>query len=160
MKALAKFLTVVTVLVLLAGGYVIWASELGVSPAGTLVESAADRTDAFESIRQTAAVGGSGVTLYADGMLGEPDEYVFVTYTLRLRNSNVLNAEWLQLELTPQEGDVLLLASSVEDVPAFSEQLYTVVLLTSRNTASYARSAELTYYVYGHEHKAALQLAS
>ena len=52
MRGIAKFLTLVTVIVLLACGYVIWASELSVSSAGAVVESAADRADAFESIRQ------------------------------------------------------------------------------------------------------------
>ena len=34
---------------------------------------------------------------------------------------------------------------------AFSEGLVTVVLMTDRSTAGYARQATLTYYVYGHE---------
>lgn len=150
MKAIAKFLTVVTLLVLLAGGYIVWASELHVLPESGVVESAADRAQAFENLLSAAHIGSTDVSVYSD-ISGTADQYSFVTYTLRLRNGNILPAEWLQIHLTPQPGDVLLVKSTVEDVPGLSEKLLTVVLLTERSTASYARTAALTYYVYGHE---------
>ena len=157
MKAIAKFLTVVTLIVLLAGGYVYWAAALQVLPESGLVESAADRVQVFDNIVSTARVGSSDLIVYSDTS-GSAEQYSFVTYTLRLRNMNALPAEWLQLDLTPQQGDVLLVKASTEDVPAFSEKLLTVVLLTDRSAASYARSATLTYYVYGHEFSIPVQL--
>ena len=160
MKAIAKFLTLVTVLVLLAGGYVIWASELKVAPGGAVVESAADRAQAFEGIRQSAETGSADLVMYADSIDYGADQYVFVTYTLRLRNLNALPAEWMQLDIVPQEGDVLMVKATIEDVPAFNEQLFTVVLMTDRTVASYARSATLTYYVYGHEISIPVQLST
>ena len=151
MKAIAKFLTVITVLVLLAGAYVVRASQLKILPASGLVESAADRAQAFESIIASARVGSDELAVYSDGLPLNPEQYVFVTYTVKLRNLNALPAEWMELSLSPQPEDILLVKATVKDVPAFSEQLVTIVLLTDRATASYARSAELTYYVYGHE---------
>ena len=158
MRAFAKFLTVVTVLVLLAGGYVYWAAELKVTPGGGLVESAADRASAFESIRQSSEIGSPDLIMFQDSIDYGPDQYVFVTYTLRMRNVNVLPAEWLQIDLAPQTGDVLMVKATVEDIPGLSEQLVSVVLLTDRTTASYARSATLSYYVYGHEYSVPVQL--
>ena len=158
MKALAKFLTFVTVLVFLAGGYIYWAAEINVVPGGGLVESAADRTSAFESIRQSTELGSPDLIMFEDAITAGPDQYVFVTYTLRLRNRNILPAEWLQIDLIPQAGDVLMVKATVEDIPGFSEQLVSVVLLTDRTTASYARSATLSYYVYGHEFSVPVQL--
>lgn len=157
MKAIAKFLTVVTLIVLLAGGYIYWAAALQVLPESGLVESAADRVQVFDNIVSTARVGSSDLIVYSDAS-GSAEQYSFVTYTLRLRNMNALPAEWLQLDITPQQGDVLLVKASTEDVPAFSEKLLTVVLLTDRSAASYARSATLTYYVYGHEFSIPVQL--
>jgi len=151
MRAIAKFLTLVTVLVLLAGGYVIWASELKADSAGGTVQSAADVPEAFSGICQSAQVGSPDLVMYANNVDYGADQYLFITYTLRLRNANALPAEWLQLDIAPQQGDVLMVKSSVEDVPAFSETLLTVVLMTDRATGSYARQATLTYYVYGHE---------
>ena len=158
MKALAKFLTFVTVLVLLAGGYIFWATELKITPGGGLVESAADRASAFESIRQSTEIGSPDLTMFQDSITSGAEQYVFVTYTLRIRNMNLIPAEWLQIDLTPQAGDVLMVKATVEDIPGFSEQLVSVVLLTDRTTASYARAATLSYYVYGHEYSVPVQL--
>lgn len=160
MKAIAKFLTLITTLVLLAGGYIVWASEITASPVGGTVESAADRVEAFEGIRQSAQLGAANLLMYKPEIEQGAEQYVFVTYTVRLRNLNALPAEWLELSLTPQEGDVLMVKSSVEDVPAFGEELVTVVLMTDRTAASYARHATLTYYVYGHEVSIPVQLST
>lgn len=160
MRGIAKFLTLVTVIVLLACGYVIWASELSVSSAGAVIESAADRADAFESIRQMSEVGSTDIVMFRDGVEGEAADYSFVTYTLRVRNLNLLDAEWLQLELSSADGDVLMLKPTVEDVAALNEQYLSVVLMTNRLTNSYTRSATLTYYVYGHAVSIPVQLTA
>ena len=151
MKAIAKFLTLVTALVLLAGGYLVWASEMKAAPAGGTVESAADRIEAFNGICQSAQIGSSDLVMYENSVDYGAEQYLFITYTLQLRNLNALPAEWIQLEIEPQQGDVLMVRSDVADIPAFSEGLVTVVLMTDRSTAGYARQATLTYYVYGHE---------
>lgn len=158
MKALAKFLTFITVLVLIAGAYIYWAAELKVTPGGGLVESAADRASAFESIRQSSEIGSADLIMFQDSIDYGPEQYVFVTYTLRMRNMNLLPAEWIQIDIAPQAGDVLMVRATVEDVPSFDEQLVSVVLLTDRTTASYARAATLSYYVYGHEFSVPVQL--
>lgn len=153
MRAIAKFLTVVTVLVLLAAGYVIWAAELKVAPAGAVIESAADRAEAFQNIYQSMQVGSADLEIFtAETIDPSPEQYMFVTYTLKVRNLNALPAEWMQLSITPEDGDVLMVKPTVEDAPAFNEQLVTLVLLTSRNAADYVRTATLNYYVYGHEY--------
>jgi len=92
MKAIAKFLTVVTMLVLLTIGYIFWAAELKVTPGGGLVESAADRASAFESIRQSTEIGSPDLIMFQNSITAGPEQYVFVTYTLRMRNMNILPA--------------------------------------------------------------------
>lgn len=159
MRAIAKFLTVVTVLVLLAGGYVIWAAELKVSSAGALIESAADRAEAFQNIYESMQIGAPELEVFASENIDpDPAQYMFVTYTLKVRNLNALPAEWMQLNIQPQDGDVLMVKPTVEDAPAFNEQLVTLVLLTSRSAADYVRSATLNYYVYGHEYSVPVTL--
>lgn len=158
MKAIAKFLTFITVLVLAAGGYILWAAELKVTPGGGLVESAADRASAFQSIRESSQIGSPDLVMFQDSIDYGAEQYVFVTYTLRMRNMNAIPAEWLQIDIEPQAGDVLMVKATVEDIPAFSEQLVSVVLLTDRTTVSYARAATLSYYVYGHEYSIPVQL--
>ncbi len=160
MKALAKFLCVVVLLVALTGLYIFHACDVTVTSGGGLVESAADRIQAFDSIRYSMTVGSSSLVPYQTGISGNADQYVFVTYTLNLKNTNLLPVEWIQIDLQPQKGDVLMLKPAVEDVPPFSEGIITLVLMTDRAAASYARSATLSYYVYGHEFKIPVQLTT
>ena len=160
MKALAKFLCVVVLLVVLTGLYISHACDITVTSGGGLVESAADRIQAFDSIRYSMTVGSSSLVPYQTGIGGNADQYVFVTYTLNLKNMNLLPVEWIQIDLQPQKGDVLMLKPAVEDVPPFSEETITLVLMTDRAAASYARSATLSYYVYGHEFKIPVQLTT
>jgi len=73
---------------------------------------------------------------------------------------NLLPAEWLQIDLEPQKGDVLMLKPAVEDVLPFNEEYITLVLMTDRSAASYQRSATVRYYVYGHEFSRSIQLVA
>lgn len=160
MRAIAKFLTFITVVVLLAGGYLIWACELKVSPAGVVVESAADRPETFQSMYDASLVGSPNYIFFTqDPLVPDAAQYSLVTYTLKVRNLNALPAEWMQLDVEPKSGDVLIVKPSVEDAPAFNEQVVTVTLMTDRATSDYIRSATLSYYVYGHEYSLPLQLS-
>lgn len=160
MRGIAKFLTLVTLLVLLLCGYVVWASDLSVLSCGAVVQSAADRSDAFENIRQMTSGGSDDLIMFKEQIDSGAEQYSFVTYTLRLRNLNLLAAEWLQIDLTPSGGDILMLKPSTEDVPAFNEQLLTFVLMTDRSTADYRRDAVLTYYIYGHAFSIPVELTA
>ena len=159
MKALAQFLLVITLIVAVLAGYVIHAANIAVTPSGTLVESAADRQSAFDSLSQSAAVGSPDLILYGAQPSADSSQYVFVTYTIDLNNSNLLPVEWIQIALEPQGSDVLMIKPSIEDIAAFSAEQITLVLMTTRS-ASYTRNATLTYYVYGHEFNVPLVLGS
>ena len=46
-----------------------------------------------------------------------------------------------------------MIKPSIEDITALNSEKVTLVLMTARNNATaYSRNAEVTYYVYGHEH--------
>lgn len=161
MRSLAKFLAVVTLIVAVLGVYLVQASEISVAPAGALVESAADRQSAFDSLTQSAAVGSPDLVLYNTDIAADPSEYIFVTYTVKISNRNLLAAEWLQISLEPQSGDVLMIKPAIEDISPLSSADVTLVLMTSRsNSTSYTRNASLTYYVYGHEYTVPLTLGA
>ena len=151
MKAFAKFLTVVTVLAALAACYIVWASDARVSVEGYRVESAADRPDSFAGIVAAARAGEQSIELFSGSPIGDSaDQYVFVTYTLRVRNMGLVPFEWLELSLDNQEGDILLVKPTVSDVPALNQSLVSFTLMLDRNIANYERSATFSYYAYGH----------
>ncbi len=161
MKSLAKFLAVVTLIVVLLGVYLVRASVISITPAGALVESAADRQSAFDSLTQSAAVGSPDLVLYNADISADPAEYIFVTYTVKISNRNLIAAEWLQISIESQSGDVLMIKPSIEDIAPISSADVTLVLMTNRsNSTSYSRNATLTYYVYGHEYTVPLTLGA
>ena len=159
MKAFVKFLAVVTVLAVLFAGYVVWAADSSVSYQGYQVESALDRSDAFNGVISAARSGGDSVVSYDISNIGAAEQYEFVTYTVKISNRDVLPLEWIDIQLTSQTGDVLMVKPTISDVPAFNQALVSFSLLVDRNAASgYQRSATLTYYIYGHAKTVALNL--
>ena len=159
MKAFVKFLAVVTLLAVLFAGYVVWAADASVSYAGYQVESALDRSDAFNGVVSAAQSGDDSVVRYDVSYIGGADQYVFVTYTVKISNRDILPLEWIDIQLNNQSGDVLMVKPTISDVPALNQALISFSLLVDRNAAAgYQRAATLTYYIYGHARTVELEL--
>ena len=150
MRVFAKFLTVITVLALLLAGYIVWASDAQVSAEGYKVEAAADRVDSFNGVVSALRSGSDNIVSYSTDAIGSPDQYVFVTYTIRVRNSDVIPFEWIDLAIESKAGDVLLVKPTVQDIPALNPSLLSFTLMAERGIVDYERQATLSYYVYGH----------
>jgi hypothetical protein len=151
MKVFVKFLAVVTVLAVLFAGYVVWASDATVSYEGYQVESALDRSDAFNGVVSAARSGDDSVVIYDISNIGSTEQYEFVTYTLKIANRDILPLEWIDIQLNNQSGDVLMVKPTISDVPALNQALVSFSLLVDRNViSSYQCTATLTYYIYGH----------
>lgn len=159
MKAFVKFLAVVTLLAVLFAGYVVWAADAAVSYEGYQVESALDRSDAFNGVVSAAQSGDDSVVRYDVSNIGSAESYEFVTYTLKISNRDILPLEWIDIQLNNLNGDVLLVKPTISDVPALNQALISFSLLVDRNAAAgYQRAATLTYYIYGHAKTVELEL--
>lgn len=150
MRFLAKFLAFIAIVALLATGYVIWAADVGVASQGYVVESAADRAETFENIKNAIRGGTDGITVYGDGTIGNAEDYIFVTYTLQLRNRDVVPFEWVEMTVKNLPGDVLMIKPLIQSVPAFNETAISFTLMMDRGAVTYARDVVIGYYVYGH----------
>ena len=150
MRVFAKFLTVITVLALLLAGYIVWASDAQVSAEGYKVEAAADRVDSFNGVVSALRSGSDNIVAFQNSVTGGADQYVFVTYTIRVRNSDFIPFEWIDLALESKAGDVLLVKPTVQDIPALNQSLLSFTLMAERGIVDYERQATLSYYVYGH----------
>lgn len=158
MKAVAKCLTVLALLVLLALAYMGYASRLIVTYSGVNVASCADHPQTFETVRDYALRGTADVTVFtgAPGMSAE--DYKFITFSVNVRNLNVLDAEWMDLTVTPRTGDLMQVNSRVTDLAGFNSDTMTVILVCDRGVTDLTREATLSYYVYGRYHEIALTL--
>ena len=78
---------------------------------------------------------------------------------MKISNRDVLPLEWIDIQLTSQASDVLMVKPTISDVPALNQSLVSFSLLVDRSAASgYQRSATLTYYIYGHAKTVKLEL--
>ena len=114
MKAVAKCLTVLALLAVLALAYVHYASRLIVRYAGVNVASCADYQQTFDTIRDYAQRGTADVTVFTEAPGYNSGDYKFITYTVDVRNLNALGAEWMDLNVTPKQGDLLQVNSKVD----------------------------------------------
>ena len=147
MKTLAKFLTGLTVAVLLAIGYYVLSSRLLASATVDIVP-ATDRVEEYERIQNDVAAG-----LY-EGLdaLDTIDAYYFVTLNVSARNFSLFPAEWAQLTARADEKDALIFSSDSgpKDIPAFGTGTFSVTVFT--RSRDRARSGWLEYYVFGRLH--------
>ena len=151
MKIFAKVLTVITLTAVLLAGYVVWAATAQVSAEGYRVEAAADRADSFEGVVGALRSGSESIVAYDANSVGAVEDYVFVTYTLRVRNADLVELEWIDLTLNSQPGDVLLVKPTVQDIPALNQSVLSYTLMVERAAVpNYERTAALSYYIYGH----------
>lgn len=158
MKAVAKCLTVLALLAVLALAYVHYTSRLIARYAGINVASCADYQQTFDTIRDYATRGTSDVTVFTEAPGMDSGSYKFLTYTVDVRNLNVLGAEWMDLTIEPKEGDLVQVNSKVTDLSAFNSETMTVILLCDRSVTDLTRQATLSYYVYGRYYEIALTL--
>lgn len=119
------------------------------------VEKAADFAALQKAMDQGALLG----TAYVDELPGSSLDYTFETYTFRLKNGGLLDAEMVEVEPVPVEGDQLsyttLDASQVNDnvtVPARQERDAWCVVLANADQDELLRRQRkfrITYYIWG-----------
>jgi len=101
--------------------------------------------------------------LFSGRVFGETDalnaqNLSFVTYTVRLKNNGFFPAEWISLDVTPLEGDVLQLENGGANVLyAGAQGDLSVTLLTTLNPPQQERTVEIVCYVFGRKQTVRVQ---
>lgn len=150
MKYLALFLTLCVLAVGCVAGYELLNTQLRVTGLGLKAVPAAERATEF-SILQTAMSRGSlEGTVFKNGELGDAAGYTFKIYTIRLKNTGLLPAEMVEVQLSPLSGDVLYYGETSEAVvnPGGTRDVWVSLLTTDSDKT--ARDLYITYYIWGH----------
>ncbi len=122
------------------------------------VTPAAQEEAAFDAVRAQLDEGLFGGRLFAQEASASAEECTFVTYTVRLKNNGFFPAEWISLDVTPLEGDILQLENGGANVLLSGTQGdMQVTLLTKRNPAQQAREITLECYVFGRKQTIRMQ---
>ena len=132
----AAILMVFVLLLSLAGvGYVYLTATVTVTATGVATLEASAQPDTFNSLRQQLEEGSVAGTVFTDTVGDDPEQYKFVTYRVQLKNNTWLDAELVELAVTPRDGDVLQLeGGSSVTLTARSGGTYEATILTGINS--------------------------
>lgn len=149
-----KYFAIITVLILIATlvgvGYMYMNSNVFVEAVGVIATDAVSQYDLYEELRDQLRLGAVAGTPYIGATeLAGPENYQFLTYTVRVRNNTSVPADMVELQVTPMAGDVLQIGS-FEDVklPAGQSVDATATILADANMHS-IREVTITYYLWG-----------
>ena len=149
MKPLAIILVILVLAALVGVGYLYFTSNLTVSFSSVVATDPVNQTEAFSQIR-TAVENETFIgTRFSSEQLGDPEDYLFYTWTVHLENKSFLPADTVEIQITPMTGDVLLLGDTEEhSLDSRRTADLTATVLTSRGMHS-VREATVTWYVWG-----------
>lgn len=124
---------------------------------GGTLRASVSRTDAPASdypnefmLVQSILEGAGANELYSDEPLDDAAKYTLVALSVTLSNVGLFDAEWLNVQLQPLEGDVAVyyMEGDTTDVPSRGTGGVRLKLIT-RASANAPRKLSIQYYVYG-----------
>jgi len=148
MAAIASF-SLLLVMVLLVG-YLFLTAQVQVVEIQVKGTPAAADTQGFENLKNSVLDGTFQGTLYQKPLeWKDADEYVYLTYTIRLRNNCLVPIDMVEAQVVPQSSDILQVAQlEVRSLDLKSEGDLTVTILAPKDTHS-VREMIVTYYLWG-----------
>ena len=149
MKALSILMLLVFIASLVGVGYVYLTANVTVTATGIGVTEASAQPELFEELKtqvQEQAVIG---TAYTTVVPEEAADYKYCTYRVQLKNNCLLDAEMVELQVTPRDGDVLEIGNqSVQTLKAGEETIFEATILTRLDSYT-GREINITYYMWG-----------
>lgn len=149
-----KYFAILTVLILIVTlvgvGYMYMNANIYVEAVGVIATDAQSQQALFEELQTQLRLGAVVGTPYTAALeLAGPEDYQFLTYTVRLRNNCSVPADMVELQITPMAGDILQVGSSQDvKLPAGQTVDATATILTGVNMHA-IREVTITYYIWG-----------
>lgn len=142
-------LSLLVVMVVLVG-YLFMTAKVEIVDISATGISAANDPAAFETLKKAVQEGTFQGTLYQKPLQWkDADEYVYLTYTLRIRNQCLVPIDMIEVQVVPQADDILQLADyQVKSLDLKSEGDLTVQILASKDTHP-VREMIVSYYLWG-----------
>jgi hypothetical protein len=87
--------------------------------------------------------------MFSQEEIGDAAEYAFITYTLELSNQCLVPIDMIEIQVIPQDGDVLQIGDfEVHSLQPKTSGIVTATILTLKDNHS-VREVLITYYVWG-----------
>ena len=150
MKALAITALIATIAGALAVLYALNTMTPVIEQATLLVTPAQQAQDIFDGVLAQVGSGTFTGRIFAQPGQLDSQKCTFVTYTVRLSNKGFFPAEWISLDVTPVQGDVLQLDNVQANVlSGGSTGDIAATILHAGDTAQTQRSYTIHCYVLG-----------
>ena len=141
--------TLLLVMVCLVG-YLFLSSEVQVTNISAQGISAGNNPEAFEKLKSAVSDGTFQGTLFQKPLEWKPaSDYVYIEYTLTLRNNCLIPIDMIEVQIVPQSTDILQTADlDVHSLDLKSEGSIKTSILSPKD-AHPVREIIVTYYVWG-----------
>ena len=150
MKYVAWLLMLVLLLAIVGVGYVYVTAQVVAESTMVSFVSAGERADLVEDYRRRLENGTLHGTVFEERIEGAPEDYLFLTYTVRLRNDCFIAADMVEMQVVPWDGfDILQPGDERARAlqPRSRGDLSATVL--SRWGTHSVREVVITYYMWG-----------
>lgn len=150
-------MAILVAVALALGAYTLINARLTVVSVTADVSPAFERQEEFTALQTAMDRQALLGTPYAEDLPGSSMDYNFLTFTFRLKNPGMIDAEMVEITPVPATGDRLsyatLDASQVNAnrvIPAHSEgDLWCVVVADAGSDEATQRAFRVTYYLWG-----------
>lgn len=148
MAAIAAFSVLVVMIMLV--GYLFMTAEVRIEQVSAQGIPADNNPEAFEKLVSSVKEQSfQGILFQQPQEWKDASEYVYLTYTIRLRNDCLVPIDMIEAQVVPQSNDLLQIGSS--EVRALNPKAsgeFQVQVLAPKDTHA-VRDLIITYYVWG-----------
>ena len=149
MKKLAIVLGTLLVICLGLLGYVYFTADITVDTIQTVAMDAATQQPTFDAIQQQMELNQFIGTIYEDTVPRAVEEYQFIVYTIRLKNTSAIPAERVEVQVNPVQGDVVQIGDTLKRTLApLSQGDINATILTRKGVHAH-RQLKITCYLWG-----------
>lgn len=149
MKTAAIILIVLVLAAVCAVGFLYLNANLDVRFVSCIATDGIDQLETFNALKKKVENSTFVGTRFSSDAIGTADQYQFLTYTVNLDNHAYLNAEVVEIRITPMQGDILQLGEETEhDLHSGESMDLSALILTARNMHS-VREATVSWYFWG-----------
>lgn len=159
MRIVASLFLLITLVVFLFFGYCYVGTEMEIVGIHPDIMPASEVPDTFHTIRHQLDINAfTGDVLYPELQLSDkPEDYAFLTLTVRMRNNGFLPQDYIRLQALNLSTDLLQLpAERTPSLNARTTADFQTTLLIPAENATAARGMRITYYVMGKPYEVAL----
>ena len=154
MGRIMKVLAIAVLLITIAGAGALLYAVNNLSPvvvqAGVVATPAWQAQDVFDAAAAQLVNETFRGRVFGDAAGLTAQDCVFLTYTVRLENKGFFPAEWVSLDMHPEDGDVCQLDNySANVLGSRTQGDIAATLLTSTDGTNTQRSYTVTCYVLG-----------